>query len=152
MDESARKAYKVDKAFMGLVPGESRVWAVFCVFCRFVVLAGEVDRDRDHDRRLRDDMSLSICTGLLTRLPISSSPICLIGRATFFIDVKGVVRGVCTKNIDFRRVALLFRFPPFIFEVDARLTSELIFALLSFVLLLGRDRTIYCDLQLQCAY
>lgn len=34
-DESARKAYKVDKAFMGLVPGESRVWAVFCVGLSF---------------------------------------------------------------------------------------------------------------------
>ncbi|KAG7528210.1 hypothetical protein FFLO_06325 [Filobasidium floriforme] len=42
-EESARKAYKVDKAFMGLVPG----------------------------------------------------------RATFFIDAKGIIRGVCTKNIDF---------------------------------------------------
>lgn len=97
-------------------------------------------------------MSLSIYTGLLTRLPISSSPICLIGRATFFIDVKGIIRGVCTKNIDFRRVALLFRFRPFVLDVDAGLTSELIFALLSFVLLLGRHRTIYCNLQLQCAY
>jgi hypothetical protein len=77
----------------------------------------------------------------------------LIGRATFFIDVKGIIRGVCTKNIDFRRVVLFFRSRPFVVEVDARLTSELIFALLSAVLLLGRNRTVYYyDVQLQCAY
>jgi hypothetical protein len=31
-DESARKAYKVDKAFMGLVPGESRSGLCFASF------------------------------------------------------------------------------------------------------------------------